>query len=245
MKMVRALFFFISLLVFFLTASSVEASLVTIDREGKLIINVLSIKDSIELEIPRRDFLEIKDIATETPDPSAKISLAKVDGKVKLNVSTGSGEKTLDVTNFQDGIVEIEQRPEVEMVTIGVENDKFTIKQRGVTAETDYEINIDPQSAGLTLSTPSGFRYLSILPRQATEIILRSRIINRISGGSKISLEEVEGELSYGVAGERVINLFNLFDYSVPVSARVSASTGEVLSVDQPTWLRILGFLFV
>lgn len=243
MKKVFILFAF--LLSFFFFTPEVHASLVVIDSQGKIIVNVLSIEDSIELEIPRRDFLEIKDIAADTPDPNAKISLTKVDGKVKLNISTSSGDKSLDVTNYKEEIVEIEERSEIERLTISVSDNKFTIEQKGVVAETDYEINIDPKSAGLTLTTPSGFRYLSILPRQAVETILRSKVINKISGSSKILLAEYSGELIYEVAGERVINLFNIFDYSVPVSARVSASTGEILTVEQPTWLRIFGFLFV
>jgi hypothetical protein len=245
MKVVKALSFLVLLLAFFLTASSAQASLVTIGSEGKVILNVLSVEDSIELEIPRRDYLQVKNIVAGTPDPDAIISLARVDGKVKLNVLTKSGEKSLDVTNYKEEIVEIEERPELERLTIAIQNDKFTIEQKGITAVTDFAINIDPQTAGLTLETPSGFRYLSILPRQAVETLLRSKVINRIASGSRISLAEYSGELFYEVTGERVINLFNIFDYRVPVSARVSASTGEILTVEQPTWLRIFGFLFV
>lgn len=234
----------VSFLIFFLTSPLVHASLVTIDKEGRVIVKVLSVEDSIELEIPRREFLEVKNIVAETPDPDAKISLAKEDGRVQLNVSTSSGYKSLDVTNYKDDIVEIEERPAVERLTISILADKFTIEQAGVVAETDYEINIDPQTAGLTLETPTGFRYLSILPRQATEVVLRSRYINRIEGQGKLVISEEGRELLYKVSGERVINLFNIVEYSVPVSARVSASTGEVLSVEQPTWLRVLGFLF-
>lgn len=235
--------FLVLLLLFFLSATSVKASLVTIDEEGRVIINVLSAEESIELEIPRSEYLEIKDIAAVTPDPDAKITLAKADGKVKLNVSTSSGDKSLDVTNYKEEIVEIEERPEVERLVIGVSEGKFTIEQRGVVAETDFDINIDPASAGLTLETPSGFSYLSIFPRQAVNSVLRSKIINRIGGDSTLKIIETDSELSYEVAGDKVINLFNLIEYPVPVKVRVSASTGEILSIDQPTWLRIIRFL--
>lgn len=246
MRFLRLFFSLILALVFLsLATTTALASLVVVDSKGKVIIKVLSVEDSVELEIPRRDFLEIKDIADETPDPEAKISLAKIDGKVSLKVSTSSGEKSLDVTSYKEEIVEIEERPEVERLTISVFGDKFRIGQKGVYAETDYQINIDPKSAGLTLATPSGFRYLSVLPKEAAETILRSRVVNRIGAGSVISLSEHSGELYYEVAGERVINVFNIFEYPVPVSARVSASTGAILSVEQPTWLKVLGFLFV
>lgn len=239
----------VSLALFFLflisTSGLAYASLVTIDKEGKVTINVLSAEESIELEIPRKEFLEVKDIAKGTPDPEAKISLAKIDGKIKLNVSTSSGEKSLDVTNYKEEIIEIEERSEVERVTISVKAGKFTIEQKGVVAETDFAISINPRTARLALITSSGHRFLSILPRQATEIVLRSKYINRIGRQDRLVISEQGRELSYEVAGDRVINLFNIFEYNVPVSAHISASTGEILSINQPTWLKVLGFLFV
>ncbi|MCH7641106.1 hypothetical protein IID22_02845, partial [Patescibacteria group bacterium] len=239
------LFLFLAFLIFATSAQVTRASLVTIDKEGKVVINVLSAEESIELEIPRRDYLEVKNIAEVTPDPDAKISLLRVNGKVKLNISTSSGDKSLDVTNYKGEIVEIEERPAVERIAISVLGDKFEIVQRGVVAITTYEINIDPQTARITLETPSGLRFLSILPRQAVDITLQAKYINRIGGQDKLDLKEEGGDLSYVVHGDKVINPFDLFEYNVPVKVYVSASTGEILSVDQPTWLRILGFLFV
>ena len=148
------------------------------------------------------------------------------------------------MTNYQDEIVEIEERPEVERFTISLSEGKFIIDQGGILAETYFTINIEPKTAELTLETPSGFRYLSILPREAVETILRAKTINRLKEGSKLIISEQNRELSYEIFGDRVIDVFNLVEYSVPVSSRVSASTGEILSVNQPTWLRILGFLF-
>ena len=239
------LFLFFTFLIFATSVQVARASLVTIDKEGKVVINVLSAEESIELEIPEREYLEVKNIAEGIPDPQAKISLLRSDGRVSLQISTSSGDKSLDITNYQDEIVEIEERPAVERIAISVLGDKFEIVQRGVVAVTTYEINIDPQTARLTLETPSGLRFLSILPRQAVDITLQAKYINRIGGQNKLDIKEQGSELSYVVHGDKVINLFDLFEYKVPVKASVSASTGEILSVDQPTWLRILGFLFV
>lgn len=241
-KIVSSFIFLLVLLIF--SAVPVKASLVLVDSQGKVVINVLSSEDTIELEIPRRDYLEIKDIVEETPDPDAKVYLVKEDGKIILNVETQAGEKSLDVTNYQEKIVEIEERPEVERITIGVRDDNFTIEQRGVVAETDFSIIINPKTAGLTLETPSGFRFLSILPHEAVEVTLRSKVINEIEREEAMFLIEEAGELSYEVTGDKVINLFNIIKYSVSVKTRVSALTGEIIFVDQPTWLRVLGFLF-
>lgn len=222
----------------------VDASLLLINKEGRIILKVLSSQDTHGLEIPRREYLAIKAVADQTSDSDAEVSLSKLDGKVTLDVSGSTGQKSLDVTNYQDEIVEIEERPEVERFTISLDEGKFIINQDGISAETYFTININPQTAGLTLETPSGFRYLSILPKEAVETILRAKTINRLKEGSRLVISEQNRELSYEIFGDRVIDIFNLVEYSVPVSSQVSASTGEILSVNQPTWLRILGFLF-
>lgn len=236
--------FFISLFIFSLFFSTARASLVAIDESGQIIINVLSAEESVKLEIPRVDYLEVKNIAEGDLDPDAKISLLKDNGKVKLVVSTSLGDKSLDVTNYNDEIIEIEERPAVKKLAISVVGDSFEIVQRGVVAATSYEITIDPKTARLTLETPSGLRFLSILPRQAVDIALQAKYISIFGGQDRLDIKEVGSELSYIVSGDKVINLFDIYEHKVPVKAVVSASTGEILSVDQPTWLRVLGFLF-
>jgi hypothetical protein len=51
-------------------------------------------------------------------------------------------------------------------------------------------------------------------------------------------------KLAYEIAGDRIVNLFNIYKYAVPVKVQVSASTGEIISIDQPTWLKVVSFLF-
>ena len=236
---------FIFSLFFVLSVSKVDASLVTIDKYGKVIIKVLSAEESIGLEIPQSDFLEVKNIISETPDADAVITLAKTDGKSTLKVSSSSGDKSMDVTNYKDEVLVVEERPEVQKLTFFVSGDKFTLVQRGVYAETDYQINVDPTSAKLTLEAPSGLRYLSVLPHQATDAVLRANFINRIDEGKRLIIKEEGSDLTYEVFGDKIFNIFNLFEYGVPVSAKVSASTGEILSIEGPTWLKVINFLFV
>jgi hypothetical protein len=231
---------------YFLLPGSTKASLVRVGESGDVIVKVLSSEDSIALEIPQSDYLEVKNIAKEIPDPESKISLVKDNGEIMLKVATKSGEKSLDVTNYEDEVIEIEERPQTKKVAISITDNKFIIKQGGVSAVTDYEINIDPASARLTLATKSGLKFLSILPRQAVETMLRSKLVSRLNRQDRFEITEEEGgELAYVVSGEKTFNVFQLFEYAVPVVARVSASTGEILEIEQPQWLNKLNFLFV
>ena len=247
MKSHKLLFASVLILISLLfSVKRVYATLVFINKQGELIVKVLSSEDTLELSIPRRDYLAVKEITQDTSDPEAQINLYKKDGKIELNISGKTGDESLDITNYQDEVIELEERAEIEKVTIELENDKFLIKQRSVVASTDYEININPKTAGISLKTPTGLKYLSILPRQAAETVLKSKLINKIDIKTRIPLNEEGGrELAYEVKGEKVINLLNIFNYSVPVSAKISAANGEVLQVQQPTWLKVFGFLFV
>ncbi len=228
-----------------LKTESAGASIITINRKGEIVVNVLSLEESIELEIPERDYLEIRDITDKDLEPDAKISLLREDGRVKLQVSSESGDKSLDITDYKDDVIEIEERPKVRRLSIKVSEGNFIIEQGGVVAETEYPINIDPEIARLTVETPTGLRFLSILPWEAVESVLRSKYINKINAENKLSLFEEDKDLTYKVEGDKVINLLDIIKYSTPVSVKVSASTGEIISIEQPTWLKILGFLFV
>jgi hypothetical protein len=228
-----------------ITASKTQASLLTIDKNGEIVVNVLAEVDDITLQVPDRELVAIKEVATGAVNGEARVTLTKIGDEMRLNVLGSDQEKSLDVSDYQDSVVEIEERPEVEKIAISVLGDKFLINQRGVSARTNYEIDIDPRSAGLTLKTPSGLRFLSILPREAVDTALRSKLINRFTEYNTLTIEETEAELAYKVDGERVFDLFNLLEYSLPVTARISATTGEIMSIDNPKWLKFVAFLFV
>ncbi len=222
------------LVLFFLSTSPVDASLVVVDSEGKVIWKVLSSQDPLALDIAERGEIEIKEVvAGET---STSIALRKEGEKFFLN--------DLEVTNWNDSLVEIEEREEVKKILIGTQGDKFTIEQNGIIAMTDFPINIRPKENELSVTTDSGAIFLSILPIEAAESALRSRFISRVNKKGIYLSEEEVGVLAYRIEGEKVFNFFNLFEYSVPVTAHVSASTGEILAVKGPEWFKIFSFLF-
>lgn len=221
------------LVLFFLSISSVDASLVVVDSEGKVIWKVLSSQDPLALDIAERGEIEVKKVAAG--EASTSIALKKEGENFFLN--------DLEVTNWNDNLVEIEERGEVKKILIGTQGDKFTIEQNGIIAMTDFSINIRPRENELSVTTDSGAIFLSILPIEAAESALRSRFISRVDKKGIFLSEEV-GVLAYRIEGEKVFNFFNLFEYSIPVTAHVSASTGEILAVKGPEWFKIFSFLF-
>lgn len=241
----RKLIFVFAAILFisFLLAPSASAGILTVREDGEVVFNVLSEKDSIALEIPRSSYIEVKRAAEVEPRGSAKIALTKEGEKVNLQIDGNNYQRRLDVTQWKDELIEIEERPETKKVSIGIFGDKFALRQKGVTAVTGFPINIDSERAQLAVSTQTGDRLVSILPLQAVESSVRAKLISRVEGN--IELVEEERELSYIIAGDKLINFFNIYKHPIPVTVRVSASTGEITGLDSPTLFKYLSFLFV
>lgn len=229
--------------VFSLSVRQVDASLLVVTPDGQLVWNVLSDETSFSLDTPRHSSIEVKKVGAEDGKKDSLISLKREEGKISLIVSSDNEIRELNVTENQKELVEIEERPETQKLAIGIVGDKFSLKQKNILALTSYPIEIDAKSAKLFVMTSKGNEFLSILPLQAIESALRSRLISQTAGSLEI-IEHVEG-LGYKIEGTKVFNLLNVFEYSIPVTAFVSASTGEILQIDSPTIFKYLDFLFI
>lgn len=241
-RMKRLILMMLPLMLF--SPRNVYAGLVDISPQGNVTWNVLAVEDDSLLTDPRSE-LEIKEIAQNTSQTNnATVVLNKADGGVNLSVVSDTGRKNVVLENWNDSIVEIEERPEVQKVTIGLEDGRFRITQNDVTAVTDLPITIDSGTAKITITTDTGDQIIGVLPYQALQSVVRMRIINKTNSDNTVALEEKAGRLVYKITGEKVVNILNVLDYNVPVSTHVSAFSGEVISVDQPVWLRLVGFMF-
>lgn len=242
-------FFLVNFLVcffLFLSVPSAHAALLTLNLEGQAVWNVLSFDSEFNPGIPNSRSLEVKNLAqTSTPSPDATIYLQPTGDRIQLTVESSEGKREADVTDYHQNIIEIEQISAPQTVNISSQGTDFLIQQNGISAQTAFPIQINAQRRELSLKTPSGLKYLSIFPHEAVENALKANLINRLENEGLIFLAETErGELQYQISGLRVIEIFNLFHYSIPVMASISASTGQVLEVQQPIWFSVLGFLF-
>lgn len=219
-------------------------SLLVIDESGEVIWKVLSSTDSISLSIPQREHLEVTDVAASSETASdAKISLEKEGENISLSINSSEENRNLDVTNWQDDLIEVEERGETKKLVIRIIDGEFSIEQKGISVTTSYPINIDPKRNEISVQTPSGARFLSILPIEAAESALRAKVITKFTSEKASLIERDRGELVYVFNGEKILNLFNLLDYPIKVEASISVLTGEIVHVEQPPWLRVLSFL--
>lgn len=243
----KKVFATLSLFTFLYVFSPTEANAALVHiKSGVMTVNVLGSESSLALGIPKKESLQIKDVASADASDTSHVSLSQENGRFSLNVATGEGQKSMDVTDYKDSLVEIEEYDQARKIRIGIVDGKFSIMENGITAITEFPINVDPKNAQITVTAPSGVRYLAILPFEAYQGLVKARIISTIGAGVNLTISEGEkGELSYMVPGQKMINVFNLFNYPVDVNTTVSASTGEVLFVDEPIWLKVLGFAFI
>lgn len=122
---------------------------------------------------------------------------------------------------------------------------KFEFQQEGArfSVESNFPLSVDSATRELTVTTPSGSKTVAILPQQAIDNILASGIV---STTTEIDLKtESDGSLSYNIDGTKNEKLLGIFDVVVPKNLIVSTETGQVLTVNQSTFSKILDFLSI
>ena len=215
-----SLFIVLGLLI--LNVTPAEAAFATVTKDGKITWNVLASSN-----------IEVKNTAVAT-DTSA-LSLRTESGKFYLN--------DIDVTGLgNQDLVDIEERPNIKKIVIGVKENSFTLNEGGVIAMTTYPIKIDARERKLSVKTDSGETFLMILPKEAVEVAMRSRFISK--NVETIYISNLEDEVVYRVDGEKVFDILGVVSYSVPLTAYVSVTSGKIINIIGPEWFKIFGFLF-
>ncbi|EKD62006.1 MAG: hypothetical protein ACD_52C00324G0006 [uncultured bacterium] len=230
--------FLLSALLFATSWSSVFSSgLVLINKEGQVIVNVLGVSSEEKLKI-----VSINAGGSNVYSGNAQVSLTLSGQGVLVDITSDEGSKSLNASDWEEEIVEVEERGDVKKISIQKENDGFLISQGSVNAKTNFPIVIDSMRGELSVVTGTGSRHILRYPQEVTETLRNAKIVSVYDDVN--ILEGDKGELLYEVQGEKVVRVLGLFDVRGGVSVDVSASTGEVLKVDEPLWLKILGLIF-
>ncbi len=227
-----------ALFILFLLPKTVSASLVEVSDDGGVTVNVLSYEDSLLVE---ETDIEVKRIASEENKTTSNISISKTGEKVSMRVGV---DKNFDVTNIKDDLVEVEARPDTKKVKVSYDGNAFLITEESITASTTLPIVIDPVSGKFLLETGEGRKFLGVLPQEAAKSILKTKIINKVAK-KPIKIVDENGKLSYLIDGEKVVSLFEFYDFRLPISTRISATTGEIESIEAPEWLKFISVIFV
>ena len=150
-------------LLLFINATPAYGSLITIEKEGNVVFSVLAEEDSIALGTSGQSNIEVNKIADEKVGEDSSVSLSREGGKINLGVSDGNETRQMNVSEISDDLVELEERPEIQKINIGIRDDKFSLEQKGVVALTSFPIKIDAKRAVLSVTTSKGDEFLSIM----------------------------------------------------------------------------------
>lgn len=226
-----------------LGTKTTKASILTVTKEGEVRWNVLSAEDDLSPENVDRSYIEVKKVAEVKPSDSAQILLSKEDDKVSLTLTTDNRTRKMDVSGWSSDLIEIEERKDVQKVQVALDGDKFSIINNGIKAITDFPLVIDSETSEISLKTSLGENYLLVFPYEAVQSLIRTKLINRLPGKT-VNIIEEDGNLVYKISGLKVFHIFDFYEYEVPISSNVSATTGEILSLDAPGWLKVINYLF-
>lgn len=221
------------------TPSGLRASYVTIEKNGAVTVNVLAAEDE---QGNGKGALNVTKLAENQTSTTPSVTLKKNNDKVQIIVANKEGEKELLVPEKTETLIEIEERPEVQKISIGLSNGKFSVQQRNYTALTDFPLTINSDNAYVVANTDNGDAFLSVLPVEAADAALRAGILTNVANNTMEILSE-DKKLQYKITGEKVFDILNVYKYSVPAEAYVSATDGSILKIDSTTWYRFMNFL--
>jgi hypothetical protein len=222
---------------FFVFSVPIQASYVTISPDGVVVMKVLSDQDE-----KSGSTLKVTKLAENPVGLTPEVTLKREKDTVQMLVTNTDGTKELHVPGKTDTLLEIEERPETQKITIGIQAEQFFLREKNYIALTSLPLTIDAQSAHLVATSENGETLLSILPMEAAEATLRSGIVSSITDNTMEILEE-NNTLQYKISGKKVFSLLRIYDYTVPVDAYVSVTDGSITKIDSSTWYRFVNFL--
>lgn len=185
----------------------------------------------------------------EIENGSLKLKYKIENGKVILKAENESGE---EVDLDEDELEELEDSVEDELNDDEIQllpttNNRLAVTQNQVAAVTDFPLSINVETKELIVSTPIGQKVVSILPEQAVENLLATKIINTVETSSTdsftqgqlgalsgvIKLEIRNNEVIYNVKGIKTYRILGLIPVTAPVTALVSAQDGTTIAKQQ------------
>lgn len=175
------------------------------------------------------------------------------DGRVTIKAETKSGENVPEQELFK-----ITDRLDKTGIKVAAEGGKFLVARNQVGAIASFPLQIDLNTNQLIASTSAGTRILTVLPDQAVQNMLAANVISRLgplfirqavqrgeatSAAQIIQLGLRAGVPVYEISGIRDFRLLGFIPVSAPVTAIVSAETGEVVTTEQSLLTRVVDLL--
>lgn len=179
-----------------------------------------------------------------------KVEIEQDDLKIKYEVR--NGVMTAQTEENEEDEFEEETEGEQEDATesgisIETDSDRRTIRSNQIQATTRFPLSIDVETNQLMITTPKGTKIVAVLPDQAVQNLLATGIVSSVNqtgtddGGVEIIIQE--DEPVYEIKGEKEYHLLAFIPINQPVTAIVSAETGEVITAQQSFVAKLVDLL--
>ncbi len=125
------------------------------------------------------------------------------------------------------------------------------IKNNDVEASTKLPNSVDPTTRQITVTTPSVFHILTVLPQQAVQGILNSKVLSQVQSTAKVggnasqslqsaTLTTLNNVPGFQVNGVSQKNLFGVLPVAFAKTVYVSSQTGAIVKIDESTLNKLL-----
>ncbi|MCL4366363.1 hypothetical protein M1437_04005 [Patescibacteria group bacterium] len=184
----------------------------------------------------------------EIEQDKLKLKYESENGQVKIDAENKNGKKVeLKDDGMEKAQEDIDNKLENEGIKISTESGKPVITKNNIKAEIDFPLSVDIATRQLTVTTPNGQKAVTVLPDQAIQTLLSANIINKIQGqianaspsaklgniNGTIKLEVKDQTVVYKVNGEKEYKVLGFIPISTPVTAFVSAESGNLVTQEQ------------
>jgi hypothetical protein len=196
-----------------------------------------------ETEIETQDGQKIKTKMED--DGTTKVEIEQDNLKFKYEVKNGTVNSIEEVEEEikSDDELEDEMETNDEGLEISTEKERHTVRVNGVMARTNFPLSVNMATNELIVATKDGPKIVAIMPDQAVTNLLATGIVDIINGEENLELQVQEGEPAYQIAGTKRYLFLAFIPITQPVTALVSAETGEVVATQQSAIANIIDFL--
>lgn len=229
-KLIFASLFFLGLL---LVVKTTQASALTVDSGGKVIIErrgeVLSKSTEEDKEEDNSGPSKQKtdETRTETTLPSGtkietrqepdrtridiyeggtKLRLERREDRTVIKMEDEQGEETELPPGSENEVFKIEERADKGQIRVSTAQDNFVFSRENVAAATNFPLSVNLQTNELTVTTPAGEKVVTVLPDQAVKNMLAANVIDQV-GGAVFAQDVQKVATQAGTTLEDVIKL--------------------------------------
>lgn len=187
------------------------------------------------------------------PKSDSRLKYEIKDDQLKVRLKTKSDDRLGDEreNEVEDKVLEqAEKELGQEDLKVATAPGQFALVSKNVGAITPFPLTVDLKKRSLTVTTPSGTKTVTVLPDQAINNLLASKVITDVNSvpatgelasiNRLVEMELRNGVLSYRFKGVKKHHLFGLVPINTQVESFVSAENGQVTETTESLLGRLL-----